>query len=809
MSQNKTDITDTTLCAVPAPLPPNSPEAWYAPQVRSQHEVTPGVIITIIDQADHVGFRYQIREPSLDTNSEDALTEIRAYFAGANLESGRPLTREGTTERATHGLRSKYRRVINRILDKSIIGGRRRRITYYVLRDFQLLGSVTPIALDEQIEIVDLDDEIDDVLVVHTEDYAPVVTSLSANVRFASRVASERLKSYVVTFAGFDVDVVIHRDHLLGDDRFYAKYAVLEPALLPGDETLISECKKHIWGANVDELVADRTAFVQKIAREFLSRRLAVKNTQTWIARAAHRSRQALARIDVAAPPVGRRYAKGRLDDLIYYILRDLIGEGVLTVPIRDSNLEDIEANRVGERIKVVPRADVVDAGERVPTNLSFENETTFVNVVTQLAAADGVELSSSRPSAKVNLEPDGIDDTVHEHSETIRCAVALPVISESGPHVSIRKQAAKPLTPVDLIKSGSIPTELVALLWLLYEYHRVVLFSGPTGAGKTTLLNAHMPFIPYDHRPISIDEGSREVYLPHETGVSLTTREHEDEFKRVSMADLMTEANYLNPDIEVIAEVNTPASFQTYADILNTGHGAVGTTHAEDIHTLVNRVVEQGLPVYLLRELDLVVFPRRVDGERYVGSVVELLSAADYETLPSSARTGVIEKAGTTLYYNTILWRETDGSFAMAYDHPSLGGPHAATEGTQDRLAHRVFHRIATATDQDIDKIARSFRNRHRYVQYLVREDVTDADRLFGFLADLRTDEAATIERVRRRQATPDDNHTYEATAQDTPDKKQSDQERNEDCNQETKTNTNTNKTSMSAESDNAEQGI
>jgi hypothetical protein len=288
-----------------------------------------------------------------------------------------------------------------------------------------------------------------------------------------------------------------------------------------------------------------------------------------------------------------------------------------------------------------------------------------------------------------------------------------------------------------------------------------------------------------------------------------LTTREHEDEFKRVSMADLMTEANYLNPDIEVIAEVNTPASFQTYANILNTGHGAVGTTHAEDIHTLVNRVVEQGLPVYLLRELDLVVFPRRVDGERYVGSVVELLSAADYETLPSSARTGVIEKAGTTLYYNTILWRETDGSFAMAYDHPSLGGPHAATEGTQDRLAHRVFHRIATATDQDIDKIARSFRNRHRYVQYLVREDVTDADRLFGFLADLRTDEAATIERVRRRQATPDDNHTYEDTAQDTPDKKQSDQERNEDCNQETKTNTNTNKTSMSAESDNAEQGI
>jgi len=66
--------------------------------------------------------------------------------------------------------------------------------------------------------------------------------------------------------------------------------------------------------------------------------------------------------------------------------------------------------------------------------------------------------------------------------------------------------------------------------------------------------------------RPISIDEGSREVRLPHETSVSLTTRDHESDYKRVTMADLMTECNYLNPDVEVIAEINTPASFETFA---------------------------------------------------------------------------------------------------------------------------------------------------------------------------------------------------------------------------------------------------
>jgi ketosteroid isomerase-like protein len=94
---------------------------------------------------------------------------------------------------------------------------------------------------------------------------------------------------------------------------------------------------------------------------------------------------------------------------------------------------------------------------------------------------------------------------------------------------------------------------------------------------------NAHMPFIPFEDRPISIDEGSREVRLPHETGVSLTTRDHENDYRRVTMADLMTETNYLNPDVEVIAEINTPASFETFGETLN--RSTVNKTTFEDLN--------------------------------------------------------------------------------------------------------------------------------------------------------------------------------------------------------------------------------
>ncbi|MUV61486.1 type II/IV secretion system ATPase subunit, partial [Halobacterium sp. CBA1126] len=352
-----------------------------------------------------------------------------------------------------------------------------------------------------------------------------------------------------------------------------------------------------------------------------------------------------------------------------------------------------------------------------------LDDEQRFVNLVTQLAARDGVELNASNPSAKVNLEPAEVDGDV-----TIRCAVALPVISEGGPHVSIRKQAAEPLTPVDLLQQGTVSVDVVALLWLVYEHHGVVLFSGPTGVGKTTLMNAHMPFVPFDDRPISIDEGSREVRLPHETGVSLTTREHEREFKRVSMADLMTETNYLNPDVEVIAEINTEESFESFANVLNTGHGVVGTTHAEDVETLVNRAIEQGVPPYLLREVDLVVFPRHVDGERYVGEIVELVAEP-------SADTETVEKDGSEVHFRRILERTPDGGFEFAG---------ADAVGFLDQLAAR--------TDRPVADVREEFAQKRRYVQYLEREDVSAFDDLFGLLSDLRTDETATVERLQRR---------------------------------------------------------
>jgi type IV secretory pathway ATPase VirB11/archaellum biosynthesis ATPase len=709
---------------VPPPEPPDSPDAWYAPDVHDQYALGSGVVATVGTEDGE--FVYDVREPGLSARAESDLESVLEHFADAELR--RPRTRQGAVERLEAGFGPKYERAIDRLVDCS--PAERRRLEYHALSELKCLGELTPHALDNRLEVASL---ADGELLVHLTDYAPAATDIE-DPDFGDRFCAERIERYTVPFAGYEIPVVRYRERSLGTDPFERKYAVLEPDLLPGDERLIDECKERVWEVGVggvDGKIAfrDRTAVVRDRAEKLLSRRLTARNTRAWLDATRHRLRDLLADHGLAVPPVDRRFADDRLDDLLYYVLRDLTGDGQLTVPIRDPNLEDIEANCVGERVKVVPRGD-----GREPTNLRFDSEDAFVNVVTQLAARDGVELSASRPSAKVNLDPDGID-------QTIRCAVALPTISEDGPHISIRKQAPDVLTPVDLVENGSVPTELVTLLWMLYEYRGVVLFSGPTGVGKTTLMNAHMPFIDYDDRPVSIDEGSREVLLPHETGVSLTTREHRDDYKNVSMADLMTETNYLNPDIEVVAEINTAASFETFGEVLQTGHGVLGTTHAEDIEKLVNRVVEKGLPAYLLREIDLVVFPRRVDGERYVGEVVELLTDREAEGLDTEC----IRKDGTTIHYSRVLERTADGGWRFAYDHPKLGDPTA-------HRGLRTFDRLAGRTDRSVEAVETEFHRKHGYVEYLVREGVDDMESVFGFLSDLRTDEAATVEWLQRR---------------------------------------------------------
>ena len=84
---------------VPAPEPPDSPDAWYAPDVRDQYELAAGVIATVRDEGETFG--YEVRVPSLSADAQEGLESVRRHFADAKLR--RPQTREGAAERLREG----------------------------------------------------------------------------------------------------------------------------------------------------------------------------------------------------------------------------------------------------------------------------------------------------------------------------------------------------------------------------------------------------------------------------------------------------------------------------------------------------------------------------------------------------------------------------------------------------------------------------------------------------------------------------------------------------------------------------------
>ena len=84
--------------------------------------------------------------------------------------------------------------------------------------------------------------------------------------------------------------------------------------------------------------------------------------------------------------------------------------------------------------------------------------------------------------------------------------AVLYP-ISTKGNTITIRKFARDPWTVTDFIDNKTCTSDLFALIWETIQYEMNILFSGGTASGKTTMLNVCMPFMPPNHRILSIED--------------------------------------------------------------------------------------------------------------------------------------------------------------------------------------------------------------------------------------------------------------------------------------------------------------
>ena len=285
-----------------------------------------------------------------------------------------------------------------------------------------------------------------------------------------------------------------------------------------------------------------------------------------------------------------------QINKIIYYIVRDSLGYGKIDVLIKDPNIEDISIDGANIPIYVWHRMY-----ENLPTTITLD-ENELRSLISRLSYRVGKQVTVSRPILD-GLLPEGY-----------RVHIALNQISLRGGSLSIRKFAETPFTIIDLIRFGTISTEMAAYFWTLLEHLRSIMVCGATAAGKTTLLNAISMLIHPDAKIITIEE-SRELRLPHKNWIPLVTRPALQEgMEEITLFDLLKSAMRQRPDYVVVGEIRGEEAY-TFFQAIATGHSGLCSIHADSIDAAIKRLMTKPMkvPLLLIPMMNVLVLISRV----------------------------------------------------------------------------------------------------------------------------------------------------------------------------------------------------
>ncbi len=316
-------------------------------------------------------------------------------------------------------------------------------------------------------------------------------------------------------------------------------------------------------------------------------------------------------------------FSEGRVEILTNLIVQGMIGYERLDPLVRDDNLEEIMVIGTNRPVYVWHRRF-----NMCKTNILFKTDREILNIIERIARQVGRRIDQQSPLLDARL-PDGS-----------RVNATIPPISLDGPTITIRKFKKDPLTIIDLIKYGTMNTEIAAFLWILVDGLGVkpanVLVSGGTGSGKTTTLNSLSLFIPPSERVITIED-TAELQLSVEHWIRLETRPPNIEGKgEVTMDDLVKNTLRMRPDRIIVGEVRGPEA-RTMFTAMNTGHdGCMGTIHANSSRETITRLESppMSVPRIMIPALDIILMQVRFHSRKKgtIRRITEIAEVAGIE---------------------------------------------------------------------------------------------------------------------------------------------------------------------------------
>jgi len=485
-------------------------------------------------------------------------------------------------------------------------------------------------------------------------------------------------------------------------------YHILEPTLKPDEVDKIGRIrdKMELMMSQEELPVLDGGSLEESpILHEYLKQRF-------------------LSVIDLYDIPVPER----RQSVILYYLKREFIGLGRTDGILRDPFLEDISCLGPGVPLYVFHR---VFGSMR--TNVRYDGEIELNKYIFRLAQIAGKHISIYQPI---------LDATLADGSR-INLTLGTEV-TRKGSTFSVRKFSHDPVSPIDLLRFGSVSPFELAYFWTLIESHRSLLISGGTAAGKTTFLNAISMFIRPEDKIVSIED-TPEIQIDHQNWIQSVARTGygmggggasgvsgvsgisghgaTKTAGSVTLFDLLVAALRQRPEYVIVGEVRGVESF-TLFQAISVGHASMSTIHAGSIAELLHRVENEpmNIPRVLFQALDAVAFPAQVitDGVRVrrVLSVTEILE--------------VDPKTNELLTNDVFHWEPATDSFTF------LGRSF-------------VLEHISERTGKSLDALEAEVRRKEQYLKLMDRLNMTyyrDVSRAIGAYYVDANDALATLEK-------------------------------------------------------------
>ena len=412
---------------------------------------------------------------------------------------------------------------------------------------------------------------------------------------------------------------------------------------------------------------------------------------------------RATAELDVLSPPERRLRVRSEVmevlreaqailpasevSQVVNQVSDEVVGLGPIERLLKDPEVSEVMVN--GADDVYVERKGRIERVE----GLVFEGEGQVFHLIERIVAPLGLRVDESMPYVDARL------------ADGARVNAIIPPLSLCGPVITIRKFTIRPLTPTDLVTTGSLTEEMMHFLSACVRAKANVVVSGGTGSGKTTLLGVLSSFIPSDERLITIEDAA-ELRLTQPHVIALEARPPNVEGAgEVTVRALVRNALRMRPDRIIVGEVRGGEALDML-QAMNTGHeGSLSTAHANSPRDLLSRLETMALmsdvelPVTHVREqiagaLDLIVHMARLpDGRRAVARI--------------SALEGI--RGGSILLQDVFSWkRGLEGGFWEAGPMPSIMRQLAERD---ERIDPRIFSALGEATP---DAVRSSGRVRH-----------------------------------------------------------------------------------------------